>query len=206
MYHMTCTQTSRQNGRFINISLTATCMVKTCFKVKRILYGMQWQPGQPFLINHWIGVLAWVLKPLAERPLSIAVPRYVILSELFTHCGCCGLCSVTLSEWFVLYHHELVVHAPSPWASGSCSITLSEWFVLQHPEQVVRAPAPWVSGSCSITLSGWFVLHQPEQVVHAQSPWVSCEITPDFRAVCCINVFSKLPNQFFFPPLTRSCL
>ena len=35
-------------------------------EVKGILYGMQKQPGQPFLINHLIGVLAWVLKPLAE--------------------------------------------------------------------------------------------------------------------------------------------
>ena len=40
------------------ISLTAACVVKTGFKVKGMLYGMQPQPGQPFLINHSIGVLA----------------------------------------------------------------------------------------------------------------------------------------------------
>ena len=40
------------------ISLTAVCREKTGFKVKGILYGMQRQPGQPFLINHSIGVLA----------------------------------------------------------------------------------------------------------------------------------------------------
>jgi len=38
--------------------LTATGAVKTGFKVKGILYGMQPQPGQPFLIKHLIGVLA----------------------------------------------------------------------------------------------------------------------------------------------------
>ena len=40
------------------ISLTAACAVKTGFKVKGILHDMQRQPGQPFLINHLIGVLA----------------------------------------------------------------------------------------------------------------------------------------------------
>ena len=40
------------------ISLTAACAVKTGFKVKGILYDIQRQPGQPFLINHLIGVLA----------------------------------------------------------------------------------------------------------------------------------------------------
>ena len=58
-------------------------MVKTGFKVKDILHGMQQQAGQPFLSNHLIGVL----KPLTEHPLSIAVPCHIILSELFTLCG-----------------------------------------------------------------------------------------------------------------------
>ena len=40
------------------IYFTAVGEVKTGFKVKGILYGMQPQPGQPFLINHVIGVLA----------------------------------------------------------------------------------------------------------------------------------------------------
>ena len=40
------------------ILLTAACAVKTGFKVKGILYNIQRQPGQPFLINHLIGVLA----------------------------------------------------------------------------------------------------------------------------------------------------
>ena len=40
------------------IYLTAVCAVKTSFKVKGILHGMQPQPSQPFLINHLIGVLA----------------------------------------------------------------------------------------------------------------------------------------------------
>uniref|UniRef100_A0A8C4Q9T9 Uncharacterized protein n=1 Tax=Eptatretus burgeri TaxID=7764 RepID=A0A8C4Q9T9_EPTBU len=35
----------------------APCTVKTGFKVKGILHSMQPQPGQPFLINHLIGVL-----------------------------------------------------------------------------------------------------------------------------------------------------
>ena len=53
-------------------------------EVKGILYGMQRQPGQPFLVNHLIGVLARVLKPLAECPLTIVVSHYVILSEFLT--------------------------------------------------------------------------------------------------------------------------
>ena len=52
------------------ISLIAACAVKTGFKVKGILHGMQRQPGQPFLINHSIGVLAGVIKPLAEHTMS----------------------------------------------------------------------------------------------------------------------------------------
>ena len=72
-------------GHFISsihfISLTAACAVKTGFKAKwEYLYGMQRQPGQPFLISHLIGVLARVLKPLAERPLSTAVRRRVVQS------------------------------------------------------------------------------------------------------------------------------
>ena len=101
------------------MSLTAAGMLKTGFKVK----GMQPQPSQPFLINHSIGVLARVLKPLAESTLSIAVLRYVILSKSFTHCGC-------------------FCRAKSFRASGSCSITLREWFMLHHPERVVHAPSP----------------------------------------------------------------
>ena len=38
--------------------LNAAGTVKTGFKVKGILYGMQPQPGQLFLVNHFIGVLA----------------------------------------------------------------------------------------------------------------------------------------------------
>ena len=79
MYHVTHKQRSRENDKFCAmsisraielcdvsrvvlhshfISLTAACAVKTGFKVKGILYGTQQQPGQPFLINHLIGVLA----------------------------------------------------------------------------------------------------------------------------------------------------
>ena len=50
------------------ISETAVGAVKTGFKVNGILYGMQLQPGHPFLFNHMIGVLARVLKLLAECP------------------------------------------------------------------------------------------------------------------------------------------
>ena len=105
------------------ISRTAACTVKTCFKVNGILYGMQLQPCQLILIKYLIGVLAGVLKPLAECPLSIAEPCYIILSELFTLCGC-------------------FCHATSFRASGSCSVTLREWFVLPHPERVFMLRLP----------------------------------------------------------------
>ena len=83
------------------------------FKVNVILYGMQRQPGQPILVNHLIGVLACVLKPLAELPLSIAVPRYVILSESFTFCRhVCHTtsfranCSLSVNAFAAPHHSE----------------------------------------------------------------------------------------------------
>ena len=36
------------------ISLTAACKVKMCFKIEVILYGMQRQPGQPFLVQPFL--------------------------------------------------------------------------------------------------------------------------------------------------------
>ena len=62
-------------------------MVKTGFEVKGILYGMQPQSGQLFLINYLIRVIDRLLKPLVQHRHSIVVPRYVILSVFFTHCG-----------------------------------------------------------------------------------------------------------------------
>ena len=44
--------------QIMSISLTAVCVVKTGFKVKGILQCMQPQLGQPFFVNHLIGVLA----------------------------------------------------------------------------------------------------------------------------------------------------
>ena len=138
------------------ISLTAAYVVKTSFKFKGMLHGIQRPPGQPFLTKHEIRVLTWVLKPLVEHPLSIVIPCYVILSESFTHCGhfchatsfrASGLCSITLSKWFIVILFTVV---------------LSEWFMLFHPEWVIRAPSSEVSGSSSIILSEWFMLCHPE--------------------------------------------
>ena len=50
-----------------------------------------------------------MLKPLAECPLSIAVPHDIILSKSFTHC-------------------EHFCHAMSFRVSGPCSVALGEWF------------------------------------------------------------------------------
>ena len=75
------------------------------FKDKGILYGMQRQPGHPFLVNHLIGALAWVLKPLAER--------------------------LTVDSGIARRPSERIVH--SLWTLLPATSFQSEWFVLRAP-------------------------------------------------------------------------
>uniref|UniRef100_A0A8C4QUN3 Uncharacterized protein n=1 Tax=Eptatretus burgeri TaxID=7764 RepID=A0A8C4QUN3_EPTBU len=121
------------------ISLTAAGGVKSSFKVKGILYGMQPQPGQPFLTNQLIGVLAEALShlPLAEHP---AVNRGTTLchSERIVH----SMRTLLLRS---IIRSERAVRAPSFGASERSALPHSERASgprsLIRSERAVRAPS-----------------------------------------------------------------
>ena len=80
-------------------------------QVKGILHGMQPQPRQPFLMNHFIGLLVWVLKPLAEQLTvnsgAVHVPIRMYSRQLLQGKG----------TWFTKHSLHLIPWGQSNWDS-----------------------------------------------------------------------------------------
>ena len=189
-------------------------------------------PSQPFLINPYIGVLAWELQPLAKHPpwgQSMAVQFVTRLT--FTVSSCCkvavrrqhtrtwciwvDLGSVKgLSTGACAHHHAWIWVVPW-WQSfipyvmvmmggGGFNFYPQQWtritfsFVLVT---VSKASDYFIWMGCALPrLYGYlFVSFKAKYKIHL--------ITPNFWAICGINVFCNLQSKFF-PPVTNigSCL